>query len=231
MINLDIIVEALEMTDNETEFFFDREKEDTVMFSEYSDDYKQISGMIDEDEDDRFIRLPSQREINEYGMMEEFISSIRNDDQRAALEMAISGRGAFRRFKDTVIRFGIEKKWYAFRDKEYLRVAREWCEENDVAYERSGAGLPDSAVPQPAAASQSNNTNQAEKEAIMAKLAELMNRPDENEDDDDDDDDEDADSDRVLAVMIRMIRVLNKHVSREELDRILGDMEDTLRGE
>ena len=31
MINLDIIVEALEMTDNETEFFFDREKNDTVM--------------------------------------------------------------------------------------------------------------------------------------------------------------------------------------------------------
>lgn len=31
MINLDLIVEALEMTDNETEFFFDRVKEDTVM--------------------------------------------------------------------------------------------------------------------------------------------------------------------------------------------------------
>ena len=178
MINIDIIVEALEMTDNETEFFFDREKEDTVMLSEYSDDYKQISDMIDEDEDDRFVRLPSQREINEYGMMEEFVNSIRNDNQRATLEMAISGRGAFRRFKDTVIRFGIEKKWYAFRDKEYLRVAREWCEENNVAYERSGAGLPDSAVPQPAAASQPINANQAEKEAIMAKLAELMNRPD-----------------------------------------------------
>ena len=30
MINLDIIVEALEMTDNETEFFFDREKNDVI---------------------------------------------------------------------------------------------------------------------------------------------------------------------------------------------------------
>ena len=215
MINLDIIVEALEMTDNETEFFFDREKEDTVMLSPYSDDYKQISDSIDEDEDDRFIRLPTQREINEYGMMEEFVGSIRNDSQRAALEIAMSGRGAFRRFKDTVIRFGIEKKWYDFRDKEYLRVAHEWCEENDVAYESveetDSAARPDPAV-------------QAEKSAIMAKLVELMKGPVEDED-------KDNGSDRVLAAMIRMIRVLNQHVSREELDRILKDLEGTLREE
>ena len=212
MINLDIIVEALEMTDNETEFFFDREKNDTVMLSQYSDDYQQVSDMIDEDEDDRFIRLPTQREINEYGMMEEFVSSVQNDSQKAALENAISGRGAFRRFKDTVIRFGIEKNWYAFRDKEYLRVAREWCEENDVEYEPSDADQQGSVLQTENAAS--------EKRAIIAKLVELMKNPDDEDDDG---------NDRILVVMIRMIRVLNQHVSRDELDKILEDMEETLR--
>ena len=77
MINLDLIVEALEMTSNETQFFFDREKNDTVMLSLYSDDYSQVSDMIDEDEDDRFIPLPTQYEINEYGMMEEFARPVR----------------------------------------------------------------------------------------------------------------------------------------------------------
>ena len=128
MINLDIIVEALEMTDNETEFFFDREKNDTVMLSQYSDDYQQVSDMIDEDEDDRFIRLPSQREINEYSMMEEFVSNVRNESQRAALEVAISGRGAFRRFKDTVIRFGIEKNWYALPKLNEREQPENWPE-------------------------------------------------------------------------------------------------------
>lgn len=214
MINLDIIVEALEMTDNETEFFFDREKNDTVMLSQYSDDYQQVSDMIDEDEDDRFIRLPSQREINEYGMMEDFVSGVQNDNQRAALEIAISGRGAFRRFKDTVIRFGIEKKWYAFRDREYLRVAREWCEENDVEYEPIDADQPNSTTNQ-------LKSDTSEKEAIMRKLVALMKEPD-NEGENG--------NDRILAAMIRMIRVLNQHVSREELDRILEDLEETLRG-
>ena len=214
MINLDIIVEALEMTDNETEFFFDREKNDTVMLSQYSDDYQQVSDMIDEDEDDRFIRLPTQREINEYGMMEEFVSSVQNDSQKAALENAISGRGAFRRFKDTVIRFGIEKNWYAFRDKEYLRVAREWCEKNDVEYEPADADQQGSVLQTENAAS--------EKRAIIAKLVELMKNPDDEDDDG---------NDRILVVMIRMIRVLNQHVSRDELDKILEDMEETLRKE
>ena len=214
MINLDLIVEALEMTDDETNFFFDRKENDTVMLSPYSDDYKEVSDMIDEDEDDRFIRLPNQREINEYGMMEEFVSRVQNDNQRAALEIAISGRGAFRRFKDTVIRFGIEKKWYAFRDREYLCVAREWCEENDVEYEPIDADQPNSTTNQ-------LKSDTSEKEAIMRKLVALMKEPD-NEDENG--------NDRILAAMIRMIRVLNQHVSREELDRILEDLEETLRG-
>ena len=215
MINLDIIVEALEMTDNETEFFFDREKNDTVMLSPYSDDYSQISDMIDEDEDDRFIRLPTQREINEYGMMEEFVSNVRNDSQRAALEIAISGRGAFRRFKDTIIRLGLEKKWYAFRDKEYLRVAREWCEENDVEYEPADADQPNSTTNQ-------LKSDTSDKEIIMRKLVALMKNPDDEDDDG---------NDRILVAMIRMIRVLNQHVSRDELDKILEDMDGTLRKE
>ena len=40
-----------------------------------------------------------------------------------------------------------------------------------------------------------------------------------------------SDDDRVLAAMIRMIRVLNQHVSHDELDSILEDLEKTLRGE
>lgn len=216
MINLDLIVEALEMTNNETKFFFDREENDTVMLSPYSDDHSQISDMIDEDDDDRFIPLPNQREINEYGMMEEFVSNVRNDSQRAALEIAISGRGAFRRFKDTIIRLGLEKKWYAFRDKEYLRVAREWCEENKIEYEPTDADQPNHA------ASQLKNDT-SDKEIIMRKLVALMKEPD--------NDDDDTSTDHVLAAMIRMIRVLNKYVNSEELDSILEDLEETLRGE
>ena len=59
----------------------------------------------------------------------------------------------------------------------------------------------------------------------MRKLVALMKEPD------NDDDEDNEGNDRVLAAMIRMIRVLNKYVSSEELDSILEDLEETLRGE
>jgi hypothetical protein len=34
---------------------------------------------------------------------------------------ALNGKGAFRRFKDAVIRFNVEKEWYKFKDLEINR--------------------------------------------------------------------------------------------------------------
>ena len=42
----------------------------------------------------------------------------------------IKGHGAFRRFKDTVYDFGLDKEWYEFQAEAYKRIAIKWCEEN-----------------------------------------------------------------------------------------------------
>ncbi|SEA94884.1 Uncharacterised protein family (UPF0158) [Oribacterium sp. KHPX15] len=51
------------------------------------------------------------------------------------LTHAIQGRGAFRRFKDTVYDLGIDQKWYDYQAKAYKRIATRWCEANDIEYE------------------------------------------------------------------------------------------------
>ena len=48
--------------------------------------------------------------------------------------MAISGRGAFCRSKDTVHRYGIRNDWYDFKERRLLEMAREWCADNGIAY-------------------------------------------------------------------------------------------------
>lgn len=40
------------------------------------------------------------------------------------LERAIQGRGAFRRFKDTVYYMGIEQQWYDFQTEYYRKRTR-----------------------------------------------------------------------------------------------------------
>jgi hypothetical protein len=66
--------------------------------------------------------------------MESFISTL-SGTVADRLSRAISGRGAFRRFKDEIIRLGVEKEWYAFEEDTHKRIAIRWCEENGLEWE------------------------------------------------------------------------------------------------
>lgn len=103
----------------------------------YSDigDYTDLN----EDELDELfessIGLPTQYEINEYSMMEEFIETIEDVRLYNQLKIVINGSGAFRRFKDTCINFDITRDWYKFRDEKYKKIAIEWCNDNNIKFE------------------------------------------------------------------------------------------------
>lgn len=62
-----------------------------------------------------------------YGDLEDFVARVQ--DRRAAdlLERAIAGRGAFRRFKDTLFEFPeLRQAWFDFHDVRMRRRAIEW---------------------------------------------------------------------------------------------------------
>jgi hypothetical protein len=62
-----------------------------------------------------------------YGDMEEFVSQVRDPRVRDQLQRAISGRGAFRRFKDALLDHpGLRRAWFAFHDARGERRAVEW---------------------------------------------------------------------------------------------------------
>lgn len=82
----------------------------------------------------RFRRLPTQFDINEWEIMREF--AVREAPTRVGeqLEQAMRGRGAFRQFRDTARRLGVEQEWYAYRTKALERIAREWGEDLGVEW-------------------------------------------------------------------------------------------------
>ncbi len=84
---------------------------------------------------DEFVGLPDRFEINEWNMMASFAASLEDDKQAADLDDAIRGSGAFGRFKGYVHRHGLGDAWYAFRNAEYERIARGWCEFNEIPFE------------------------------------------------------------------------------------------------
>ena len=85
-------------------------------------------------EDDRILELPDRAHIDEWRMMQHFVVEEEQCRCGSELESAVHGEGAFRRFRDTIRRLGVEDKWLRYREVEYERVAREWLEENKIPY-------------------------------------------------------------------------------------------------
>lgn len=104
--------------------------------SEYEDwEQESIKEAIDIIENwDDFIELPDKYEIHEYSIMEKFCYSIEDERLSNKLCNAISGRGAFRRFKDAIKRYTLEDTWYAYKYKTLCEIARDWCENNKIPF-------------------------------------------------------------------------------------------------
>jgi hypothetical protein len=69
----------------------------------------------------------------EYGWMAEFAATVGDARLRDLLEVALNGRGAFRRFKDALLDYPAEREaWFAFRDEHVRAAAREWLVENGI---------------------------------------------------------------------------------------------------
>lgn len=85
--------------------------------------------------EDEYISLPSSFDIDEYDMMNTFAQAYPNQNISIALSNVLIGSGAFKRFKNTIYDYNIEEKWYQYRDKEYKRIAKEWCEKYHIKYQ------------------------------------------------------------------------------------------------
>lgn len=83
---------------------------------------------------DQYKRLPDQHDIREYRLMQRFISTVEDDECREDLQKAIQGKGAYRKFKETLYRYGIQRQWYEVKDQHLMSIAQEWCASNNIPY-------------------------------------------------------------------------------------------------
>jgi Uncharacterised protein family (UPF0158) len=84
---------------------------------------------------ERFQELPTKFDVHEWAIMQDFSRSVQSDSIREDPLHAIHGAGAFRNFKDTLRRHGIESGWFAFRAEALRQIALNWCEQNQIVWE------------------------------------------------------------------------------------------------
>ena len=132
MVTLSKIIDGLDMVDDMTDCYYNLEK-DEIFLSNIGECEDLSEDEIDELFEESII-LPTQYEINEYQMMEDYIETIDNTEIKNNLQRLIHGKGAFRRFKDYCVEMGIIQDWYDFRDKKYKEIAIDWCKQNELEY-------------------------------------------------------------------------------------------------
>ena len=87
-----------------------------------------------EDTPGRFLRFPTKYEIHQYRIMEDFIDRLPSGKAQEELAYAIRGKGAFRRFKQSVRYHGLEQRWYDYLAEAYRDLAIRWCAEEGLEY-------------------------------------------------------------------------------------------------
>jgi hypothetical protein len=81
----------------------------------------------------RSIRVPKDASRDGYRDMEAFVDTITNVQLRERLAQAISGRGAFRRFKDALASHGSEQeRRFAFKADRVRARMLEWLEDEGI---------------------------------------------------------------------------------------------------
>ncbi len=68
--------------------------------------------------------------------MAAFAEELKDEDLKEKLQIALDGKGAFRRFKDVVSRYPEKREeWFKFRDNRIKERLMKWLKENALKLE------------------------------------------------------------------------------------------------
>jgi hypothetical protein len=81
----------------------------------------------------RFVHLDPASSREQYRWMERFVQSVADDALRERLILAIDGKGAFRRFKDVLLSYPVERdRWFTYRANLLHIYINGWLDAQDI---------------------------------------------------------------------------------------------------
>ncbi len=109
---------------------------DTIEYIEFDEEPEIPDWMTDEmeilldvilDESGRYVRIPERDRRTAYQSMRDFVETLHDPLLREELSSALDGKGAFRKFKDTLIAYPRERKlWHRHNAMAIRRESAEW---------------------------------------------------------------------------------------------------------
>jgi hypothetical protein len=133
-----LLCEAIDDNSWEHYYYLNLETGEIVFISDYMDE-EEAEGLRSEIDNnlDRYKPIPRAESYEGYEDMADFVATVEDEHLRELLEVAINGKGAFRRFKDVLVRYPDEReRWFHFKDQKLRERALEWLESIGVSLEK-----------------------------------------------------------------------------------------------
>ena len=146
-IDLEMIEMAMEDVNRDLiEYYLDTENGQVIVLSEEAsryvedDEYLNIRDLPDwqkdeikvaekilNDQTDRYVNIPEKPSYESYEVMVDFTEIVEDELLRDKLNIALDGKGAFRRFKNVLKNYpDYEKKWFAFKSSRMEEEVTDW---------------------------------------------------------------------------------------------------------
>ena len=113
----------------ENEAYLDRQSGKIYWHSEFGDNDEELPDDIDHK---KYISIPDKRELDlGKPLVLDFAREFLPDDYEEVRQI-FSRRGAYRRYKDLLVRRGALERWYDFSSKSEETAMQRWCAENGI---------------------------------------------------------------------------------------------------
>ncbi len=119
----------------EQEFFLEIDTGEIIFVSESFDTEEKNEKFYEkmDKEPGKYLTIPERGSREAYQQMLQFARRVGDKVLQEKLEIALDGKGAFRRFKNVLYGYPKQRqKWFDFCSKEIKKRIKEWLEENDL---------------------------------------------------------------------------------------------------
>lgn len=129
--DMEQICYAFEDSSGDQRYYLDLETGEVIFISDFMDteEKEELDEKIEEGFGERYISIPNADSHEGYKDMVDFIETVKDINLKEKLCIAISGSGAFRRFKDVLLSYPEEReRWFKFKEAKLVERVREWAD-------------------------------------------------------------------------------------------------------
>ena len=129
-VDLEELCEAFEFSSVDNRHYLDLETGEIVNISdEFMDreDREELERKVEDRFGERYVSVPYASSDEGYRDMQDFVETVKDQNLKEKLCIALDGRGAFRRFKDVLLGYPEEReRWFKFKDARLMERVKEW---------------------------------------------------------------------------------------------------------